>query len=75
MSKVTIKVCNKEYRVDKDLWYSIENLINKYINNIINLQQRIDKSIEYTNELIDDTKGMLDNMKYQDKKETITRFV
>jgi hypothetical protein len=37
--------------------------------------KRIDKAIEYINELIADTKGMLNDMKYQDKEETITRFV
>jgi hypothetical protein len=39
------------------------------------LKDRLSKAIEYINELIADTKGMLDDMKYQDKEETITRFV
>lgn len=42
---------------------------------IINKRKTITKAIEYINELIADTKGMLNDMKYQDKEETITRFV
>jgi hypothetical protein len=49
--------------------------LDKIIEENIVVRDRLSKAIEYINELIADTKGMLDDMKYQDKEETITRFV
>lgn len=68
LAKYTIQELNGDNMHLKSYLKNIEQ-VNKV------LYERIDKAIEYTNELIADTKCMLDDMKYQDKEETITRFV
>lgn len=65
---VEMQILLRKYKVP-------QRSIDKIINREKNMQDRIDKAIEYIEELIADTKGMLNDMKYQDKEETITRFV
>lgn len=60
---------------DKSITPDLRDDIKMTLDYIDELENKINKAIEYTNELIADTKCMLDDMKYQDKEETITRFV
>ena len=39
------------------------------------LRERIDKAIEYIEEIVSDTKGIIDTYNYEDKEETIKRYI
>lgn len=57
---------------------SREDILNQYYYAYLTnkkLCKRIDKAIEYIEELISDTKGTLNDMRYCDKRVNITQFV